>query len=153
LNVASGKRDKGVATMRRSLAELESLSKEDPQNAVYAARPVRRFRGLPRAHAGRRTVERGSGSAREKNLHLVQGADAKLVKGHERTMVNSLLSARLSWVLDARRRLSELSDTLQENRREWNVNVDLAWSALHLLARALEAQGKYEDARTRHGTR
>ncbi len=86
---ASGKRDQGVATMRRSLAEFESLSREDPQNAVYAAAgaQVRAYLALMLA-GGPKSAE--AVDLAEKNLHLAQGADAKLVKGHERSMVNHL---------------------------------------------------------------
>lgn len=39
----------------------------------------------------------------------------------------------------------ELRQTLESNR-DWNANHDLQWSALHLLARALESQGEFEKA-------
>lgn len=143
---ASGKREQGVASLRRSLAVFESLSKEDPKNAVYvnAGAQVRAYLAL--------TLAGGPNSAEavalaQKNLHLPQSADANLVKGHERSMVNRLsYGAALLGAgrfADAAR---ELNDTLEENRRGWNANVDLLWSGQHLLSRALESQGKYEDA-------
>ena len=143
---ASGKRDQGVTTMRRSLAEFESLSREDPQNAVYTAAGAQVRAYLALMLAGGPTSAEAVALA-EKNLHLAQGPDAKLVKGHERSMVNRLTFGAA--LLGARRfgeAAREMNNTLQENRREWNVNVDLIWSALHLLTRTLEAQGKYEDA-------
>jgi predicted Zn-dependent protease len=81
-----------------------------------------------------------------KNLRLAKGADAKLNKGHERSMVNQItLGAALSGDRRFDDAARELNDTIQQNRREWNANFDLVWSALHLLARTLEAQGKYEE--------
>ena len=142
---ASGKHSQGVAMMRKSLAEFESLSAEDPQNAVFAnaGAQVRAYLALMLA-GGPASAE--AVALAGKNLRLSQGADAKLFKGHERAMVNQItLGAAL---LGARRfddAARELNDTVRQNRREWNVNFDLAWSAMHLRSRTLEAQGKYEE--------
>src|SRR5262249_51909747 len=81
-----------------------------------------------------------------KNLRLPAVADAKLSKGRERTMVNRITLGQA--LLGARRYADaarEVRETLESNR-DWNANYDLRWSALHLLARALEAQGNFEEA-------
>jgi serine/threonine protein kinase len=140
---ASGKQTQGVATMRKSLAEFDSLCAEDPQNAVFAnaGGQVRAYLALMLA-GGPASAE--AVALAQKNLRLSKGADAKSVRGHERFIVNRVtLGAAL---LGARRfddAMRELNDTLDQNRREWNANFDLVWSALHLRTRTLEAQGKY----------
>src|SRR5262249_31380848 len=69
------------------------------------------------------------------------------MKGHERSMVNrTTLGAALIGARRFDEAIRELNDTLQRNRSEWNANFDLMWSAMHLLVRALEVQGKYEQA-------
>lgn len=142
---ASGKRSQGVATMRKSLAEFDSLCAEDPQNAVLAnaGAQVRAYLALMLA-GGPKSAEAVALAAQ--NLRLSKGADAKLFKGHERAMVNRI---SLGAALLGDRRFDdaarELNDTVQQNRREWNVNFDLLWSALHLLTRVCEVQGKYEE--------
>ena len=79
----------------------------------------------------------------EKNLHVPPGADAKLFKGRERTIVHQItMGAALLGTkrfLDAEK---ELRDTLASNR-DWHPNDDLRWSALHLLSAALTAQRKF----------
>jgi serine/threonine protein kinase len=142
---ASGKREQGVATLRQSLAEFESLAVEDPANAVFAnaGTQVRAYLALALAD-GAGSVE--AVSLAERNLHLSAGAESRLNKGRERAMVNRItLGATL---LGARRFAeaeNELRETLEENR-DWNANYDLRWSALHLLSRAQEAQSKFEEA-------
>ncbi|HEY3840097.1 MAG TPA: tetratricopeptide repeat protein, partial [Bryobacteraceae bacterium] len=80
------------------------------------------------------------------NLRLPAGADAKLNKGRERWMVYQIvLGAALSGAGRFDDAARELRDTLERNR-DWNANIDLQWSALHLLTAALSAQGKYEEA-------
>src|SRR5262249_734447 len=131
---------------RRSVAEFESLSKEDPQNAVYrnAGAQVRGYLALMLA-GGPKSAE--ALALAERNLSLAQGADAKLVKGLERSMVNRLtFGAALLGAGRFADAVRDLNATLQQNRREWNPNIDLVWNALHLLTRALEAQGKSEEA-------
>ena len=142
---ASGKRDEGVATLRKSLAEFEALSAEDPANAVFASAgaQVRAYLALALA-GGPKSAE--AVALAEKNLQIAPGADARLAKGRERAMVNqitlgaALLGARQ--FADAERQLRR---TLDANR-DWNANYDLESSALHLLTRALQAQGKFEAA-------
>ena len=41
--------------------------------------------------------------------------------------------------------IRQMRDTLRQNS-DWNANLDLRWSALHVIARALEAQGRFDDA-------
>jgi serine/threonine protein kinase len=142
---ASGRHSQGLATTRKSLAEFDTLCAEDPQNAVFAnaGAQVRAYLAL--------MLTGGSNSSEAvalagKNLRLAKGADAKLSKGHERSMVNRItLGAALAGARRFDDAARELNDTLQQNRREWIANYDLQWSALHLLARILEAQGKYEE--------
>jgi tetratricopeptide (TPR) repeat protein len=136
-----------VATLRKSLSEFEALAAEDPANAVYAnaGAQVRAYLALALA-AGPPNESSEAVSLAGRNLHLTAGAEASLDKGRERILVNritlgaALLGGRR--FADAER---ELRETLASNR-DWKANPDLWWSALHLLARALEAQGKFEDA-------
>jgi tetratricopeptide (TPR) repeat protein len=145
LEWASEKRNQGVATMRKSVAEFESLAAEDPQNAVFANAGAQVRAYLALALAG------GAGGAEAvrlaaENLRLSAGADAKLSKGRERWMVYQVvLGAALSGAGRFDEAARELRDTLARNR-DWNANVDIQWSALHLLTTALAAQGKYEEA-------
>jgi serine/threonine protein kinase/tetratricopeptide (TPR) repeat protein len=141
----AGKHEQGIATMRQSVADFEALSKEDPANAIYtyAGGLVRAYLALALGKGG------AAGEAvalAEQNLHLPPGADAKLPKGRERAMVYHVtLGAAL---LDAGRlddAVREMRDTLQQNG-DWNANYDLRWSVLHILVRALEAQGKFDQA-------
>jgi tRNA A-37 threonylcarbamoyl transferase component Bud32/tetratricopeptide (TPR) repeat protein len=144
---ASGDRPRGVATLRESVGEFESLRADDPGNAVLvnAEAQVRGYLALTLAHAGNgnEAVELA-----ETNLALPPAKDATLQKGRERTMVYQInLGAALvgaKHFADAER---ELRQTLARNR-DWNANLDLQWSAMHLLAAALEAQGRYEEAVT-----
>jgi tetratricopeptide (TPR) repeat protein len=144
---ASEKRDQGVATMRKSVAEFEALAAEDPANAVFAnaGAQVRAYLALALA-AGSSKESAEAVTLAEKNLRLNAGADARLNKGRERTMVNQIT---LGGALAGAQRFADaervLRQTLKSNQN-WNANYDLRWSALHLLARALESEGKFEEA-------
>jgi tetratricopeptide (TPR) repeat protein len=142
---AAGDQDRGVATLRESVAEFESLLADDPGNAVLvnAGAQVRSYLALTLARAG------GGSEAVQlaaKNLALPAVRDAALPKGRERTMVYhitmgaALLGAKR--FADAER---ELRQTLAHNR-DWNANLDLEWSAMHLLTAVLEGQARYEEA-------
>ena len=144
---ASEKRDQGVATMRKALGEFEALAAEDPANAVFtnAGAQVRAYLALALA-AGTANESAEALTLAEKNLRVSVGADARLNKGRERNMVNQITLGGA--LLGARRfpdAARELRQTLESNQ-DWNANSDLRWSALHLAARALESQGKFEEA-------
>jgi tetratricopeptide (TPR) repeat protein len=144
---ASGRREDGVATLRKSLAEFEALAAEDPANAVYvnAGAQVRAYLALALAAGSPRETSEALTLA-AKNLRLTAGAEASLDKGRERILVNRITMGAA--LLGARRFADaeqELRETLESNR-DWKPNPDLSRSALHLLTRALEAQGKFEDA-------
>ncbi len=142
---ASGERDQGIATMRRSLAEFEALLANDPGNAVLASggAQVRGYLILTLAHAGNGAE---AVALAEKNLALPPAKDARLDKGRERTLVYhidfgaALLGAKR--LGDAER---EMRQTLARNR-DWDANTDLQWSALHILTEALNGQGKFQEA-------
>jgi len=142
---ASGDRGRGIASLRTSVAEFESLLADDPGNAVLvnAGAQVRSYLALAFAQAGN-----GSEAVElaEKNFALPAVKDATLHKGRERTMVYQItLGAALIGAkrfADAER---ELRQTLARNR-DWNANLDLEWSAMHLLTADLEAQSRYEEA-------
>jgi serine/threonine protein kinase len=142
---ATGEHSQGIVTLRQSVADFEVLSGEDSANAVYrhAGEQVRAYLALLLAKTG--AFAEAFGLA-EKNLRLPPGADANLLKGRERAMVNRVtLGAAL---LEAGRfddAIREMRDTLRQNS-DWNANYDLRWSALHILVRALNAQGKFDEA-------
>jgi tetratricopeptide (TPR) repeat protein len=139
---AAGKREMGIAAMRKSVAEFEALSAEDPQNAVFvdAGAQVRGYLALA-LNGGPEAV-----GLAEKNVRLRPGADAKSNKGRERSMVygiglgSALLSA--GRIEDAARQLH----AVLERNRDWDANADLRWSALHLLEQALEKQHRNHEA-------
>ena len=142
---ASGDQDRGIATLRESVAEFESLLADDPGNAVLvnAGAQVRSYLALALARAGG-----GSEAVQlaEKNLALPAVKDAALPKGRERTMVYHITMGAA--LLGAKRFADaegELRQTLAHNR-DWNANLDLEWSAMHLLTAVLEAQARYEEA-------
>jgi serine/threonine protein kinase len=144
---ASGKREQGIATLRKSLAEFEVLAAEDPGNAVFAnaGAQVRAYLALALA-AGPSNESSEAVSLARKNLRLTAGAEASLNKGRERTMVNQItLGAALLGDRRIADAVREFREALESNR-DWNANYDLRWSALHLLARAFEAQGRFEEA-------
>jgi tetratricopeptide (TPR) repeat protein len=144
---SSGGRQQGVTTLRKSLAEFDLLAAEDPANAVFAnaGAQVRAYLALALA-AGTPNESSEAVFLATKNLRLTAGAEASLAKGRERILVNRItLGATLLGdrrFADAAR---ELRQTLESNQ-DWNANYDLRWSALHLVARAFESQGKFEEA-------
>jgi tetratricopeptide (TPR) repeat protein len=141
----TGQHERGIATLRQSVADFEALSREDPANAIYinAGGQVRAYLALLLGKTG---AAAEAIALAEKNLHLRDGADASLQKGRERAMVYRVtLGAAL---LDGGRfedALREMRGTLRQNG-DWNANYDLRWSALHVMVRALEAQGRFDDA-------
>jgi tetratricopeptide (TPR) repeat protein len=142
---AAGNHDQGIATLRHSVADFEALSQEDPANAVYhyAGGLVRGYLALLLGKAG--ASDEAIALASE-NLRLPRGPDAGLNKGREREMVYRVTFGAA--LLDAGRfddAVREMRDTLRRNS-DWNANYDLRWSALHVLVRALEAQGKFDEA-------
>jgi hypothetical protein len=142
---ASGESDKGIATVRRSLAQFESLEQEDPQNAVVrnAGAQIRSYLALMLA-GGPRSME--AVALAEKSVQVADGADAGLHRGRERLMVHQItLGAALLGAGRPDDAALELRETLERNH-DWNANVDLIWSALHVLAETLESQGKYQEA-------
>jgi len=147
---AASDRDRGIATLRQSVAEFESLLGDDPGNAVLvnAGAQVRAYLAIVLAQSANGKAGNGTEAVElaKKNLGLPPGKDARLPKGRERTMVYQItLGAALNGAkrfVDAER---ELRQTLAGNR-DWNANLDLQWSAMHLLTLALEAQGKYGEA-------
>jgi tetratricopeptide (TPR) repeat protein len=144
---ASGRREEGVATLRKSLSEFEVLAAEDPANAVFtnAGTQVRAYLALALA-AGPPNESSEAVSLAQKNLHLTAGAEASLDKGRVRILVNRItLGAALLGDRRFADAVRELRETLESNR-DWKPNPDLWWSALHLLARAFAAQGRFEDA-------
>jgi tetratricopeptide (TPR) repeat protein len=117
---ASGRREEGVATLRKSLSEFEALAAEDPANAVFtnAGAQVRAYLALALA-AGPPNESSEAVSLAGKNLRLTAGAEASLDKGRERVLVNRItLGAAL---LGGRRfadAVRELRETLESNR-DW----------------------------------
>ncbi len=142
---SAGKHKQGIATLRQSVSDFEALSRDDPGNAVYThgGALVRGYLALLLAKSGA-TAE--AVALAEQNLRLSPGADANTHRGRERGMVYRVtLGAAL---LDAGRlddAIREIRDTLRQNS-DWNANYDLRWSALHIQVRALEAQGKFDQA-------
>jgi hypothetical protein len=142
---ASGRGDLGEKTLRKSLSEFETLSGEDPQNAVLAnaGAQVRAHLALMLA-AGTGAEEAIALAA--KNLRLPAGADAKAKRGRERAIVYQIaLGASLigAGKYDAAER--QLHETLARNE-DWAVNHDLLWSIYHLLAKVLEAEERRVEA-------
>jgi serine/threonine protein kinase len=142
-----GKHEQGISTLRQSLADFEALSREDPANAVYAyaGGQVRAYLALLLGKSG---VTAEAVALADRNLRLPSGADGNLQKGRERRMVYRVtLGATLLEAGHLDDAVREMRDTLRQNS-DWNANYDLRWSALHILARALEAQGKFDQALT-----
>src|SRR5262249_501898 len=140
-----GRHAQGIATLRRSLGDFEALSGEDPANAVYinAGGQVRGYLALLLAKTG---ASDEAIALAERNLRLPASSEASVVKGRERSMVYHLmLGAALLDVGRFDAAIRQMRDTLRQNS-DWNANLDLRWSALHVIARALEAQGRFDDA-------
>ncbi len=123
---ARGKREQGVATLRKAVAEFEALAAEDPANAVFAnaGAQVRAYLALALA-AGPPNESSEAVALAGKNLRLTAGAEARLNKGRERTMVNQItLGAALLGARRFRDAVRELREALESNR-DWNANFDL----------------------------
>ncbi len=139
---ASGENAQGTAALRRGVAEFEALAAEDPANAVFsnAAAQLRSYLALT-LHGSAEAI-----ALARRNVQLAAGADARLHRGRERLAVHrTVLGAALvgaGQYGDAER---ELHSMLDQNR-DWDMNADLLWSALHELALAYEAQGDFSQA-------
>ncbi|HKE27413.1 MAG TPA: serine/threonine-protein kinase [Bryobacteraceae bacterium] len=141
----SGKRDSGVAMLRKSLAEFEAQLAEDPANAIVAnaGNQVRAHLALMLA-AGNRGEE--AVVLARMNLRLPVGADARTNRGRERALVYRIaLGAALIGAKQFNAAERHLRETLSQNE-DWHVNHDLLWSTYHLLTKALEAQKKRHNA-------
>jgi eukaryotic-like serine/threonine-protein kinase len=142
---AVGKRAEGIATMRQSIAAFARLAEDDPANAQYrhAGAIVRGdlAMALAKHDAGAEAV-----AMAEQLLASPPGADAKLFKGRERRMVYGIsLGGALVFSKRFAAATQRLRDVLDGNR-DWSPNVDLRWSAMHLLILSLEAEGEFEEA-------
>ncbi|HUE00404.1 MAG TPA: serine/threonine-protein kinase [Bryobacteraceae bacterium] len=139
IEVASGETKAGTADLRRGIAGFETLSAEDPANAIFsnAAAQLRDYLAL---------ALRGSPEAvtlARKNVQLAAGADGALTRGHERFAVHRIaLGAALTGAGQYAGAEAELRACLNQ-MRAWSLNYDLLWSALHELVLASEAQGDF----------
>ena len=125
---ASGRREEGVATLRKSLSEFEVLAAEDPANAVFtnAGTQVRAYLALALA-AGPPNESSEAVSLAQKNLHLTAGAEASLDKGRVRILVNRItLGAALLGDRRFADAVRELRETLESNR-DWNCLLYTSW--------------------------
>ena len=144
---AGGKKDQGSATLRASLAEFESLAADDPNNAVFqnAAAQVRCYLALTLAGGPFREE---AVTLAGKSSRVAAGADAGLHRARERLMVRQItLGAALLGAGRLDEGVRQLRETLDRNR-DWDVNWDLVWSALHLLAVTFEKTGNYQEELT-----
>ncbi len=142
---SSGKRDPGLSTMRKSLAEFEALLAEDPGNAIVANAGAQVRTHLSLMLAAGPGAEEAIALA-GKNLILRAGADAKSQRGRERGLVYQMA---MSAALIGARRFGEaerqIRDVLAQNA-DWRPNHDLLWCVYHLLLKALLAQDKRQEA-------
>jgi hypothetical protein len=142
---SSGKRASGVSDMRKSLAEFETLLAEDPGNVIVAnaGAQVRTHLALMLAagpEAGEAVV------LASRNLRLQAAADAKSPRGRERELVYRMaLGAALIGAKRFGDAEKEIRDTLAQNK-DWSANHDLMWCMYHLLAKALDAEARRQDA-------
>src|SRR5262249_39423473 len=114
-----GEHAQGIAALRRSLADFEALSREDPANAVYinAGGQVRGYLALLLAKTG---AYAEAVALAGQNLRLAPGADGNTLKGRERTMVyRATLGAALLGAGRFDDAIREMRDTLLRNA-DWN---------------------------------
>jgi tetratricopeptide (TPR) repeat protein len=144
---AGGKKDQAIATLRASLAEFEVLAGEDPKNAVFqnAAAQVRSYLALMLAGGPFREE---AVTLAGKSAGLAAGADAGQHRARERLMVRQItLGAALLGAGRLDEGVHQLRETIERNR-DWDVNWDLVWSALHLLAVTFEKTSNYQEELT-----
>jgi hypothetical protein len=142
---SSGKRNSGMAMLRKSLAEFEAQLAEDPANAIVAnaGNQVRAHLALMLV-AGNRGEE--AVAVASTNMRLPIGADARTNRGRERALVYRIaLGAALIGAKRFNTAEQHLRETLSQNE-DWKVNHDLLWCTYHLLTKTLEAQEKRHEA-------
>lgn len=142
---ALGERTKAIATMRDAVATIDRLSAEDPANAQY-----RHAGGIVRGDLAMMLAKHGAGAEgvamAEQLLASPAGADGQLFKGRERRMVYGI---NLGSALVFSQRFAAAAQRLRavlDGNRDWTPNLDLRWSAMHLLVLALEGEGKVAEA-------
>ncbi len=142
---AIGRRAEGIATMRQSLAAFARLAEDDPANAQY-----RHAGAIVRGDLAMLLAKQGAGAEAvamaEQLLASPPGADGNLFKGRERRMVYGI---SLGGALVHSKRFAAATQRLRDvlaGNRDWNPNLDLRWSAMHLLTLSLEAEGESEEA-------
>lgn len=145
LEWAVGRRSEGIGTMRQSIAAFDRLAEDDPANARY-----HQDGGIVRGDLAIALAKHGAGAEAvamaEQLLASPPGADSQLFKGRERRMVYGIsLGGALVFSKQFAAATRQLRDVLKANR-DWNPNLDLRWSAMHLLILALEAEGEHEEA-------